>query len=282
MPDPGGSGISPIDTTVVERFESRRWTSATSGEYLYVVYGSDDADEIRADVLTTAPATAFGGLPQTGFATEQVANGIWYATVAYGRPSGGSVPQTGESVFSFETGGGTQHITQSKQTIATYGRPGVVDLPDYKGAIGVNDEGVPEGVDIVVPVYNFSETHYIDDASIDALKTAAFNLTGRVNDNTWRGFNAGEVLLMGVSGSRRGDQGDWEVTFRFAASPNVTGLSVGDITGIDKKGWEYLWLRYREEETTVGASTFRVTVPVYAFVERVYDEGDFTTLGIGS
>ncbi|MFN4261629.1 MAG: hypothetical protein ACK4RK_20290 [Gemmataceae bacterium] len=70
---------------------------------------------------------------------------------------------------------------------------------------------------------------------------------------------------------------DWEIIFRFAASPNATDLTVGDIQGIEKKGWEYLWVRYAdaEDENTL------VKQPIAAYVERVYDYGDFSLLGIG-
>ncbi len=38
--------------------------------------------------------------------------------------------------------------------------------PNFGGAIGVTQDNV-EGVDIYVPVYNFSETHHIDPAKRD-------------------------------------------------------------------------------------------------------------------
>jgi len=62
-----------------------------------------------------------------------------------------------------------------------------------------------------------------------------FILTGRVNQAAFKGFAAGEVLFLGASGSKRGD-GDWEITFNYAASPNVTNLPVGSITVASKKG----------------------------------------------
>jgi len=113
-----------------------------------------------------------------------------------------------------------------------------------------------------------------------AYKGTLFRLTGKVNSGSWKGFNEGEVLFLGASGSRRGTNADsdWEITFRFAASPNVTGLSVGSINGIAKKGWEYLWVRYADQEDT-SANTI-VKRPVAAYVERVYDEGNFGGLGI--
>ena len=90
-----------------------------------------------------------------------------------------------------------------------------------------------------------------------------------------KGFAAGEVLFLGASGSQRGED-DWEITFRFAASPNVTGLTIGDIEGIDKKGWEYLWVRYADAED----EKVLVKQPIAVYVERVYDEGNFAGLGI--
>ncbi|HQL55478.1 MAG TPA: hypothetical protein PLQ87_12285, partial [Phycisphaerae bacterium] len=69
-------------------------------------------------------------------------------------------------------------------------------------------------------------------------------------------------------------------TFRFAASPNVTNLTIGDITGINKKGWEYLWVRYADSEDTVAKAL--VKKPIAVYIERVYDDGNLSLLGIGS
>jgi hypothetical protein len=99
----------------------------------------------------------------------------------------------------------------------------------------------------------------------------------------FKGFQPGEVLFLGASGARRGTDpdDDWEITFRFAppASPNATGISVGDISGISKKGWEYLWVRYADQEDT--GSHAIVKRPVAAYVERVYESGSFAALQLG-
>jgi hypothetical protein len=132
------------------------------------------------------------------------------------------------------TGGGKTHMTQSLATVNSYALPGE-DPPDFKGAIGVNNDSV-EGTDITIPVYNFKETHYIPIALVTpAYKAALFYLTGKVNDAPFKGFARGEVLFLGASGSQQGTE-DWEIAFKFAASPNATDLTVGDITGIEKKG----------------------------------------------
>ncbi len=86
----------------------------------------------------------------------------------------------------------------------------------------------------------------------------------------------GEVLFLGASGSKRGKE-DWEITFKFAASPNITGLTVGPITGIAKRGWDYLWVRYLDDEDSFQI----IRRPVAAYVERVYEFGNFADIGIG-
>lgn len=72
----------------------------------------------------------------------------------------------------------------------------------------------------------------------------------------------------------------WEITYRFAGSPNRSGLTVGPIIGISKKGWEYMWVRYADSEDTVAKAI--VKKPVAVYIERVHDEGNFAALGIGT
>ena len=62
--------------------------------------------------------------------------------------------------------------------------------------------------------------------------------------------------------------------------PKASGLTVGSITGISKKGWEYLWVLYEEAEDATAKAL--VKVPVAVYIERVYEEGDFAGLVIGT
>jgi hypothetical protein len=87
------------------------------------------------------------------------------------------------------------------------------------------------------------------------------------NMYAFRGFAAGEVIFIGARGARRGD-GNWEVTFRFAAMKNQTNIQVDDIEGIAKKGWEYMWTYYkllRHEDTGLVYKK-----PWAVYVEHVY------------
>ncbi len=266
-----------MPVAVLEKFDSRLSIAGDnpSVELRYIVLGTDDDLVAKAELSSESPAT-YDGLPRQSVQIEPLANDIWEGSVRYGTAS--SAPSTGESSFAFDTGGGTQHITQSRNTIGAYAPPGETP-PDFQGAIGVSENGV-EGVDVTVPVYQFSETHYLDDSVVTSgYKGGLFALTGRVNDASFKGLAAGECLFLGASGSKRG-VGDWEITFRFAGSPNVTNLSIGPITGIDKKGWEYLWVRYAEVEDEIAQVL--VKRPVAAYVEQVYASGSFSALGIGT
>jgi hypothetical protein len=265
-----------MPVTVEEKWESRPTTlgDQPSVDLLYVVRGTDDDVEAHSNLLAAAPVL-YGGLARQSSHVERIAEDAWEGSVRYGPLE---PPETGDSSFSFDTGGGTQHITQSLATVGGYAPPGQTP-PNFGGAIGVTGDSV-EGVDVTVPVYNFTETQYIDAALVTgAYKAALFYLTGTVNNAPFRGFAVGEVLFLGASGSRRGQE-DWEITFRFAASPNVSGLVVGSITGINKRGWEYLWVRYADAEDTAAKAL--VKRPVAAYVEQVYPYGDFAGLGIGT
>ena len=276
-----------MPTSFTERYESRKITTdqagaAESAEFVYVLRGVADENSARILAGSSTPST-YGDLVRKSISLEPVhvdtANlgaCIWEVTVQYGVKD---EPETGDpAVFSFDTGGGTQHITQSLGTIGSYAASGTA--PDFKGAVGVTHDNV-EGVDITVPVYSFSETHYLPDSQVTpAYKGTLFYLTGKVNNASFRGLAAGECLFLGASGSQRGAGEDWEITFKFAGSPNRTGITVGPITGIAKKGWEYLWVRYADAED--AASNTLVKQPVAAYVEKVYEDGNFGSLGIGT
>ena len=275
--------------TLIENVDSREWkTGANRSVTLHYILDGTSDDETARDYLLANTFTTYDDLVRDECSLDPIFvdtvndEGKWDCRVRYVRPKRHYF-EVGDSSFSFDTGGGTQHITQALATIARYVASGTAG--DHKGAIGVTRENV-EGVDIVVPVYNFSETHYLANATVDAVdptnyKQGLFNLTGKVNNDTFKGFAAGEVLFLGASGSQRGEE-DWEITFRFAASKNATGLTVGDITnspdGISKKGWEYMWVEYKDviDETAER----KVKQPVQVNIEKVYEEGDFSALGI--
>jgi hypothetical protein len=262
-----------VPVTVEEKFG--RLLSDRSAELTYLVRGTTVDSEAKSAVRAIAP-TLYDAKRRDDVEVEEIGNALWLATARYVEPES-AAPETGDAVTSFDTSGGTQHITQSRQTVHRYPS----EAPNYQGAIGVTESGV-EGVDITVPVYQFSETHYLAASTVNtAYRGTLFTLTGRTNNAAFKGLAEGECLFLGASGSRRGTSSDddWEISFRFAGSPNVTGLTIGSITGVNKKGWEYLWVRYETIEDTTAKRL--VQRPAAVYVEKVYESGNFGSLGIG-
>jgi hypothetical protein len=282
-----------------EAFDSRDADLAKSGtdhRARFFIDGTDDDGEAKGLALFNVPgywANPQGGDPLTrqSIRVRQVGQELFEVEADYGPADdedSQEEPETGGSEESFDTSGGTQHITTAIARKFGKGKgPGgpIADAPDNGKAINVRRSGTEvrvDGVDIVVPTLKLVRTHYLPASIVtsDYIKTLA-RLTGKTNKDPWKGFAAGELLFLGAQGQRRG-RGDWAVTFTHDASENITGMSVGEgtyeISGIDKRGWEYFWVEW---QTTAG-STSLVPQPRYAYVDQVYREGDYALLGIGS
>jgi len=174
--------------------------------------------------------------------------------------------------LSFATTGGTLHLNQSYGTRASYPAPGRT-APNYQGAIGVDGSTV-NGVDVTVPAFNFSLRRRFKFVST-AYLAQVLSLTGKVNSATWEVFAAGELLFLGAEGAED-DENYVDMTYQFAARPNQTGLTIGGINGITKRGWDYLWVKHEEKVV----ADLVLTVPAAVYIEQVYPEGNLSTLGI--
>lgn len=251
----------------------------TQAEVPYLVFGVEEELAALNAVREASPEKLENLTRQTLEISERINQDIFKVLVIYemdvfGGSNGDNEP---EPSFAFDTGGGSKHVNQS---IATVSRT-PSDAPDYGGAISVDSEGNVNGIDITMPVMNFSETHYFRASKVTtAYKKRLAELTGTVNNGKFKGYAPGEVLFLGASGSRRGKHSDddWEITFRFAVSPNRENLKIGDLTIKEKLGWDYLWVRYADDVSSDQKSL--VKKPESAYVERVYQAADFGGLGI--
>lgn len=257
--------------------QSSRGGGARSGiSLIYHCWPHADGEAAHAEVLAAAPATyrslVMSPLDST---VTPIVPGCWKVTIPYKALESQEPAETNDNVYSFEIGEGTETVTQSLETIARYAREGET-APDFKQAIGVTKDSV-EGADVIVPTFHWTETVYQPwDVVTSAYQHAVYGLVGRTNAAAFRDFAIGEVQFRGASGTRRQNEVDWEIAYRFAASPNVTGLTIGEIEGVAKKGWEYLWVRFDDEEDET-ANTL-VKVPTSVHIERLFDPGDFTLL----
>jgi len=259
--------------TVTEKWESRETTGGKdpSVDLVFLVQGTDN-DIAAGDALLAFSPLVYNNLARLTAHLERTAEYAWEGTVNYGKP------EEGESTWTFDTSGGTQRVTQSLDTVNSYAPSGET-APNFHGAIGVSKDNV-EGVDITTPIFNFGETHDLDDTLLadGTYKLTLFGLTGKVNLYPFRGFAIGEVLFLGAQGSKTG-MDNWSINYRFAASPNVVNLDLGDITITEKRGWDYLWVSYADAEDTTAKRLIKK--PVAAYVEQVYEYADFSLLGIG-
>jgi hypothetical protein len=250
----------------------------------YIASGSSDRDLILSALADEAESSVLvEGVPlvRKNFEVEEVEGerGVWRATANFSGINTQVSP--GEYQESWEFGDDSVHITQSVRgsPVASYTRPGGTS-GSHNGAIGVQSDGSVAGTDIDLAALTWTETHIFEASEFTAAyKRKVYMVKMRpVNDAPFRGFAAGEVRFRGASATRRQD-GKWELTFKFSASPNATGLVVGDITGIAKNGWEYLWVEY--ERTDDSTNKVMITRPRAAYVEQVYLSSDFEDLGIG-
>src|SRR5262245_20799479 len=271
---------------ITERPESRPFdVGPDTGErhLLYNVVGTTDEAEVEALIKATIPAF-YGGLDfQNYTVSPDGVPDIWKVDAKYGLKI---KKKPGEWSMAFDTSGATQKITQSRLTIdrrlTTLPIPPGEIPPDYEGAINVTRDSV-DGCDVVISSFRYEETHVATDTDITAdwIRLVRM-LTGRTNDAPFRIFGTGEVLFLGVAGSKRFND-NWELTFKFDVGTNVTfetepPLKIGDLpdptdpsTRITKMAWEYLWVRYRDN---VNANTL-VKHPHALYIEQIYLDGHF-------
>jgi hypothetical protein len=289
--------------TIWERSESGDQDVATEGDKSSAVkrYGVqiDWASETEvtavALVNSTAPSTYLGYDKKTVSLKPQGAD-IFFFEVKY---DSRDQQKPGDNTFSFDTTGSNEKIYYSRNTIASYIPAGGAAAPDCKGGINVTEHGV-EGVDIQTRKFSFeaSQTYSPTDITSDVIG-AIHRMTGMVNNDDWSPtiklvtfvFYAGEVRFDGARGTFKPD-GTVEITYKFTASLGVNdpdddntdprrgfAFPVGNIRILVKQGWDYLWIKYKQN--TSGGATIQNAVAAY--IEQVYEQtpftDPFTTLG---
>jgi hypothetical protein len=292
-------------TQFIETSESRSATLHRKGKRAdstvtvnYLAFGTSVDTEVHTYANTFFSNNRFYAIGDYVFMVEQysveyIGDECFQVTATYTKTGQDNEEQEAplRRTRSFDTGGGTQHITQAEAE-QRYAATGTA--PNQNKAIGVDGDSVA-GVDVIVPALQWTETYDVPSTYVTAayIKGVAA-LTGTVNNAAFRSFQPGEVLFAGCSGNQEWDSekgdGPWSLSYKFVASPNrglPTGVSgpataaaidVGSIGGIVKKGHEYLWIRY---EAAVDGSDL-LKRPKYAYVNQVYREASFSGLGIGS
>jgi hypothetical protein len=290
------------DLVWVEDGDSRQATivrkgkkAASSYQKSYKIFGTADDTvlhtAINAEISANGrywqyPGVTGMALMAESYSVSYLGDNAWQLTVNYSKDGAEDGTEPLKRARSFDTTGGTQHITQA----CSVGSGGTLDFEkrypssatNMSGAIGVDSNGV-NGVDIIVPQLQWQESYDVPNGYVtSAWIRSVAGVTGTTNNAAFRGFEAGEVLFVGCSGSQEWDdqkgRGPWSLSFRFVASKNVTGQTIGSISGVEKRGHEYLWVRY--EDAVSGSALLKQPKAVY--VSKVYKDSDFSALGIGT
>lgn len=260
---------------LAEKIDSPQWTADEAvSEITKHYYLSGTSNEATVNATLASLSSTHNGLTKTGWNFEPLADDLWDCYVRYGRKDEWSVQ--------FDTTGGTAHKSVSYDTPGSYFASGVTPFSTF-GAIGVTKDSV-EGVDVKIPTFGIQITRRIPVASMTSAYIAGlYALTGKTNADTYifsvQGitftFGPRELLFEGSQAATKNTDGYWDLSYKLAASISATGLTFGPITGIDKKGWEYLWASFVEDVD--GDRTIKK--PVAVFIEQVYEDGDFNALG---
>ena len=150
--------------------------------------------------------------------------------------------------------------------------------PNFQGGVNVDANGKPRGVDVGVGTFAFTLTKYWDTPAItQAYQLQLKALAGRYNNALFYGLPAGECQFIGARGRIQGNK--WPISYSFRVGDNETNLTIGDITGINKKAWQYLDI-YRR---TITDGKKKIDVPHSVYVHTLPPgEGNFANIGIGT
>lgn len=225
-------------------------------------------------------AVMYFNLFRSDIQLTEIGVGIWRADVQYG-PYQRKEPEAGDFRWEFDTTGGTKHTTQAIEHIGEFVPAGDTAF-DHKGAIGINENGDVEGVDVIDHNFRWQEHWKLLLASYSwAYSDILDDMTGKVNDGAFRGKGVKTVLFEGATGTWSTEAPELlAVTYNFAFSRAAAALQIGDIGPVAKEGHEYLWVEY---ETVKDAAAKRLGKrPKQVNIEGVYVSGDFSALGIGT
>jgi hypothetical protein len=231
----------------------------------WVCEGIFDSGVVKASAVNLTPlvvAVEEGLLYRNNIQVEEQGYGLYYVGVTYGEKKN----EVGAYRFSGSTTGGTLHITHSRETVGKY--------PDtargHNQAIDLGKDNVPRGTDVVVPAlklsYNFR--HPAGEVNEEFARNLG-RITGSCNEDTWHGFEPGEVLLLGGDFSD-GTDAEAEVTYHVACEENLQDLVIGAIEEIEKDGHDFLWVWWQDNVEEAGGNQQPGVKPRAVYVERLY------------
>jgi len=238
-----------------------------SATYRLKVVDVWDEHTAVAYAIASTPAlvsTVYGVLYRDDVRVKRSAYNQWMIEVPYSTRKN----VTGDWTWDFDTTGGTVHVTNAKEELRRYP---TATAPNQQGAIAVDKDEV-KGTEIIIPAMkiNVQFRHPLATVTIAKAKFLS-DITGTVNSDNFLSFAPGEVLFLGARGSD-GSEAEAVVSYQFAMAKNLTGQTIGTITGVAKKAWEVAWIRYEDTITVADSKDCPTRHAKFVYVDRVYDE----------
>lgn len=271
------SGIS------MREVAGREGTDTTNGgtaSITWLVKGSQDPTVCRSAMLSgPIDIYTYDGLNIKSLSRERVGPESWHFTADYDALT----PTVGSYTVAIDTTG-AQILQTSSYAQTRFAIAGKV-APDYKNSIDVQD-GRPQGVERIIPALKINvrskiATQYVGSplryANLIAELTGTTNNADIFSDTEGVIYSRGELLFVGATGEVVA--ADPMLTFTFLASKNLTSGTIGDITGINKKGHEYLWFLFDHDKD--ATTKMLISKPRACYVDRIYGEADHSLLKIG-
>lgn len=251
----------------------------TSIEATYIVQGTD-SEETALESVKGAVSSEMEDLPldeleiagREGLTTFFVT--VKWAEDSSGGSSFGGIDDDKPTV-TFDCGGGTMHLTHSYSQRIEFG------TKDAGGAIGWNGKTGAEmsitGIDVPTAQLRESYTRTMRMSELTTtFKRKAAKLVGKVNSGTFKGWEKGEVMFLGLSySSPDRKSAKVKVVFNFAIQVNEEVTVCGK--KVKKLGFEYAW---GLSSTGVDAKGVPKAEVEAIYVDQVCRYDSFSALGL--
>lgn len=270
-----------------------------SAEIKYLVLNHTNKRAAIEAVLNTAPATygananssgnngelRFKEVRFDGYDGEESANVKCTAVYSNDNNQYADDSSEGEATMSFDCGGGTKHVVHAIKQGKIVNSAISYAADDAGGGIGWNGKSGSEaefsGVDVPTADMREVYTKLIPISKLTAsYKKSLATLTGKVNNATFKGYEAGEVMFLGMSYTAP-VKGQKKVmaTYNFRISPNETNVKIsGQTYSVSKKGWQYAWARSKMVNNA-NSGTPQVEIDG-VYISDVCESADFSVLGL--
>jgi len=252
-----------------------------------------DKKAYLADFIPSGQTGTVGGV-----ADGTVDDGLYVVTAHYinqSAPSGTATPpppEDGEPDLEEEDVRLKQHnFTQSLENVTEYtnlvgptlyytddsGTAGPPTEP-VRGIHPRGETGEFEGVSVRRPIGSYVISYFPSaERATQAYLNSVKALVGSVNNSTFQGYTAGEVLFISAQGSGFNDK-NFDLQFTFEIRENKINQTIQKLDGstlqFDVDGHDYSWVYYEE---IVDGETIKQN-PVQVIVEELYPRADLNDL----